>query len=391
MKRYDAIVVGSGAMGSSIANQLAARGVRTLVLEKFTLNHPYGSSHGRTRIIRTAYAEHPSYVPMVRRAFELWRELETRSGRRLLVMTGGLMIGRPGTWLVKGTLRSAKEHRLPHSVLSPREVAERFPPFKLGEHEVAVHEDEAGFLFAEECIQAMKDGAEEEGAEFRFGESVTGWDSRGDSVSVRTSKGSYSAGKIVLAAGAWLPYLVPELRLPLTCERQTVFWFKPKRDAEAFSPERMPVYVWELARRGIFYGIPDNGDGVKAAQTHGGTLTTPENVERRVTPRDQKPVRDFLKEHLPSAEGKVLSSTTCIYTDTPDSDFIIDFHPKDRKVLIVSACSGHGFKFASVIGEIVSDLTLEGKTRRNVSFLRVSRFGRQRLEEDGKPVLASDC
>ncbi|MDA4128058.1 MAG: N-methyl-L-tryptophan oxidase [Thaumarchaeota archaeon] len=374
MQRYDAIVVGAGAMGCATALQLAKRGVKTLVLEKFTLNHPYGSSHGRTRIIRTAYAENPCYVPLVKRAFELWRDVEGRSGRQLLVKTGGLMIGSPKSWLVTGVLRSAKEHGLPHELMSRSEVEARFPQFRMSRSEVAVHEDAAGFLFAEECIRAMKELAEKDGAEFHFEEPVADWEIGDHGIIVRSKRGSYSADKLIIAAGSWLPSLVPELKLPLKCERQCVFWFKPRGNAGVFSSARMPIYIWELRDRRIFYGFPDYGEGIKAARTHGGRVTSPDSVSRSTSSEDLRPVRSFLRGHLPGANGRMISSAVCLYTNTPDQDFVVDFHPRSRRVVLLSPCSGHGFKFASAIGELAAELVLEGKTRFDLNPFKVSRF-----------------
>lgn len=371
MRTFDAIVVGAGAMGSSSAQHLAERGSKTLVLEKFDLNHQHGSSHGKSRIIRTAYAEDPRYVPLVKRAFSLWRGLEKKSGNKLLTMTGGLMIGSPDSWLVKGVLASAREHALLHRVMGRREVAEEFPVFRMSEAEVAVHEKHAGFLLAEECVRTMKEAAEGAGAEFRFKEAVLSWESGGEGVEVRTSEGTYSAQKLVIAAGSRLTKLVPGI--PVQCERQAVFWFRPKGNALMFSPSKMPVFVWELHDSRIFYGVPDHGEGVKAAQTHGGRMVDPEEAPG-VTPNDLRPVRVFLRRRIPRANGRVVSSTTCLYTNTPDQHFVLDSHPRAENVLVVSPCSGHGFKFASVIGEAVAEMVLDGRTREDISLFSLARF-----------------
>jgi sarcosine oxidase len=374
LKIFDVIVVGCGAMGSSLAYHLSQRGIRTLVLERFRLNHPNGSSHGKSRIIRTAYAEHPAYVPLVQRAFKLWRELEKRSGDELLVMTGGLMIGSPDSSLIAGVERSAREHDLPHERLGPEEVRERFPIFRLADVEVAVYEKNAGKLFPEKCIATNKRLAEENGADFHFEEPLASWDSDGSTVEVRTAKGAYGASKIALTSGPWVSSLVRDLKLPLKTERQVMFWFAPKEHQELFSVKKMPIFIWGLPDTHDFYGLPDGGDGVKVAQSHGGIVSEPDRVDRRVSPRDELPVRDFIRSHIPAADGRVISSATCVYTNSPDGHFIIDFHPTRKNVMVVSPCSGHGFKFSSVIGEVVTDLLTEGRAEFDLSLFRLSRF-----------------
>lgn len=361
-------------MGSSLSYHLARRGVKTLVLERFKLNHENGSSHGKSRIIRTAYAEHPGYVPLVRRSFGLWRELERLSGEELLVMTGGLMIGRPNSRLVQGVLRSVREHRLPHEQLGAEEVHERFPIFKLAEGEVGVYEKNAGKLFPEKSIETNNRLAREEGAEFHFEEPLVAWDSVGERVEARTAKESYMASQIAFTSGPWLSSLVPDLRVPLQTERQVMFWFHPKKDNDLFLAKRMPIFIWELPDGREFYGLPDSGEGVKVARSHGGILSPPDRINRRVSTMDESPVREFIRSRLPSADGRIIASTTCIYTNSPDHHFVIDFHPSHKNVLIVSPCSGHGFKFSPVIGEVVADLLTRGRTDFDLSLFNLSRF-----------------
>ncbi|OLD45902.1 MAG: hypothetical protein AUI83_15715, partial [Armatimonadetes bacterium 13_1_40CM_3_65_7] len=252
LKRFETIVVGCGGMGSSIAYHLSRRGAKTLVLERFKLNHENGSSHGRTRIIRTAYFEDPRYVRLAKRAFQLWSALEKETGRRLLEVTGGLMIGKPNASAVVGSLRSAREYSLPHSLLGAREVAERFPAFAPSDSESALYEPNAGILFPDRCIEAHKEMAEEEGTKFRFGERVTGWEAGRSLVTVSTEKDSYLAEKVIFAAGPWNASLLPDLRLPLECERQVLFWFRPSSRAELFNSRRMPIFFWEVGRGRYF-------------------------------------------------------------------------------------------------------------------------------------------
>jgi sarcosine oxidase len=372
---FDWIVVGLGAMGSAAAYHLARKGVKVLGLEQFGMNHQNGSSHGRSRIIRSAYFEGPAYVPLVKRAFQLWGQLEAEYGVRLLLHTGGLMIGRPDGPLLTGAMRSAREHGLEYQVLSSDEIENRFPVFRVPPDHVGLYERAAGILIPEMCIEAALQLAQRNGAALRFHEKVVGWGADDRGVEVRTDRASYTAGGIIFAAGPWSTTLLGDLNLPLKCERQVVFWFQPTVRRDLFSADNMPIFIWESDGPTIFYGIPEfDGQGVKVARHHGGECAPPEQIRRQVTPEDEQPVRDFLRAHMPWADGPILSATTCLYTNTPDGHFIIDFHPRHRNVIIISACSGHGFKFASSIGEVVQELALEGRSRLNLEPFALKRF-----------------
>jgi sarcosine oxidase len=370
--RYDVLVVGCGAMGSSVSKNVSSRGLRVLTFDRFGLNHELGSSHGRTRIIRLAYYEDERYVPLLRRAFVLWTELERQSGRKLLLKTGGLMIGKQEGELVQGVLRSAKAHAIPHKLLSASEAESRFEAFHLDESLSAVHEESAGVLFPEECIQAFVGIAKESGCEFKFNEAVTAWKSGPNGVEVQTEKGTYSADKIVFCTGAWTETLLKGM-LPLKVERQVVFWFSSSGQS-SFSPERMPVFIFEEVGGKFYYGLPDVGHGVKVARTHGGDTVDPDRVNRTVTELDVSPVRDFVSRRLPKLAKEPIASKTCLYTNTPDLNFAVGLDAADPRLAVVSACSGHGFKFAGVMGEVVADLVTDGKSRLDMSFLSPSRF-----------------
>jgi sarcosine oxidase len=361
-------------MGSALSYNLAARGLSVLTLEKFKLNHEFGSSHGKTRIIRLAYFEDPRYVPLLRRAFELWRELGANSNRKLLLMTGGLMMGTEGGAFVSGVVRNAREHSLPYRLLKSREVTDAYPAFRLDENHCAVYDENAGVLFSEECISAYVEAARHSGCAFKFSEPVTRWRKVREGVEVETPKDKYSADKLVLSAGAWTRQLLGDV-VPLTVERQTPFWFSSGGD-KTFAAEEMPIFIMEEARDHYFYGIPDVGHGVKVARHHDGEVVDPDGVQRTVTESDEVPVREFVARRLPRLNDRPIGSTTCLYSNTPDSNFVIDLHPWEKDVVVVSACSGHGFKFASVIGEIGADLALEGRSRQDISFLRLGRFAK---------------
>ena len=357
---YDVVVAGLGAMGSAAAFHLARRGLRVLGVDRHAPPHDLGSSHGDSRIIREAYFEHPVYVPMVQRAFELWRELEEASGATLLQRTGGLMIGRPESDLVAGARRSARTHHLAHELLSANEVQARFPAFRPERDMVAVWEPHAGVLFPEACIAATLDQARRHGAAIHLNEPVQGWAGDGADVRVSTSRGEYRARQLVVTAGAWVGSLLADLELPFRIERQVLHWFDATGDAGQFTAEHCPIHLWQFDGRRFFYGFPDLGNGVKAAFHHDGETTTIDSVRRAVAPEEVEAVRAALSRFLPDAAGPLLRSVVCVYTNTPDEHFWIDRHPKDRRVLVASPCSGHGFKFAPVIGEILADL-VEGK------------------------------
>jgi sarcosine oxidase len=373
---YDVIVVGLGAMGSATLFHLARRGLRVLGLEQFSQGHQFGSSHGDSRIIRETYFEHPLYVPLVQRAHELWRELEAASGKSLMTITGGLMIGPPDGSVVSGTLRSAREHGLPHEILTPSALHDRFPAFELAGDLVAVVDPRAGYLDPEACNSAHIDAARAAGAEARFDEPVLEWNPDGDGVRLRTQTGTYTADHLVLAGGAWTNSLVRELGLPLTIERQTVFWFESDGLSSVYRAADFPIYAYEYKAGHICYGFPRLRRGMKASVMHSGELARDaESVRRAVKDDEVKPLRAALRPVLPQlAEASVRETSVCIFTNTPDHDFIIDFHPEHRQVLISSPCSGHGFKFASAIGELQADLIAGEKARVDLSPFRATRW-----------------
>jgi sarcosine oxidase len=359
-------------MGSSASYNLAKRGLRVLTLEQFRPNHDLGSSHGRTRIIRLAYFEDPRYVPLLRRGFSAWRELERSCGKELLRMTGCLTVGKEESGIVPGVLASAKAYALPHRKLGAQEAEDEFPAFKIDDDRTAVFEDNAGILFAEECIRAFVGVAEASGCEFRFLEQVMGWKRDPNGIVVQTAKETYSADRVVLCAGPWMGRLAGGL-IPLKVERQVPFWFSSGGHPR-FSAEEMPVFIME-EEHGEFYGVPDVGDGVKVGRHHGGEMVDPDTVKREVAKADAAPVEEFVSRRLPALVRPHSSATTCLYTNTPDLNFAVGLHPEASNVIIVSACSGHGFKFASVMGEIVTDLATTGKTGYDISFLSPGRFG----------------
>lgn len=371
---FDVIVLGVGGMGSATAFELARRGKHVLALEQFPLVHDRGSSHGHTRVIREAYFEHPSYVPLLRRAFGRWFDLEQRTGRHLLTLCGCLNVGPADGELVRGVRASAREHALPIEEFPGHEIGRRFPAMRFDSDMVGLLEQRAGFLYVEECVRAFCDAAMSLGAVIRANEPVIEWRGVGQAVEVTTGKGVYHAANLVVTAGPWASRFLGEVGVPLSLMRQVLLWFSVAEPAQ-FRRDRLPVYIAETAE-GDFYGLPAiDARGHKAAQHYGAPeIPSPEMVDRVVSRQDEEPVRNFFHKHLPGADGPRTAGQTCIYTLTPDRHFVIDTHPGYPQVAFAAGFSGHGFKFASVVGEILADLVEHGKTRHDIRLFRASRF-----------------
>lgn len=375
MAEYDAIVVGLGAMGSAAAYQLARRGQRVLGLDAFPAGHTLGSSHGESRIIRMAYYEHANYVPLLERAHALWASVQQEARVELMRLIGGLYLGPPDGELVSGSAHSARMYALPHALLDADEVRRRFPALQPASDTVALYEERAGVLFPERCIQAHLDLARAAGAELHHAEPVQDWSGDPDAVWVATAQGRYTAGRLVLTAGAWLGKLLASLGLPLQVERIPQLWFEPLAPAEPFSASHLPIYIWETTTDGVFFGIPHlDWPGAKVGRHHSGQLCDPDTVDREVRPEDERQVRLFVERYVPGLAGPVASARVCLYTNTPDHHFVIDCHPSLPNVVYAGGFSGHGFKFASVVGEILAVLTLSGRASPAADFLKASRF-----------------
>jgi sarcosine oxidase len=373
-ERYDAIVVGIGAMGSATVFQLARRGRRVLGLERYDVLHPFGSSHGLTRIIRLAYSEHPSYVPLLRRAYELWHELEELDGRRLLYTTGSLEGGLADGHVFAGAREAAELHRLTFDVMSGEEVNARWPGYRLPSDHRVVFQPEGGFLASEECILAHVRQAMAEGGEIHWREPALEWGAQGDGVWVRTDRGRYEAGRLILSAGAWMGKVVPELAALAVPERQVLAWLQPSKP-ELFRLESFPVFNLEV-EEGRYYGFPEWGiPGFKFGKYHHlEERADPDAMDREPNARDEEVLRAFARRYFPYGEGPTVALKACLFTNTPDEHFILDVHPSYPQVTLASPCSGHGYKFASVIGEIVTDLVERGQTSHDLSLFRLDRF-----------------
>jgi sarcosine oxidase len=373
--RYDAIVVGIGGMGSAAVFHLARRGWRVLGLERYDVLHPFGSSHGLNRIIRLAYSEHASYVPLLRRAYELWRELEDLEGRQLLWITGSLEGGLADGPTFTGALHACDVHGLDHEVLSGGEVSRRWPAYHLPSEHRLVYQPEGGFLASEDCILAHVRQALANGAELHWREEVLGWGEASDGVWVQTDRGRYQAGRLVVCAGSWMGKLLPELAGVAVPERQVLAWLLPTRP-EHFALGALPVFNVQV-EEGHYYGFPEWGiPGFKFGRYHHlQERVDPDAMDRAPTRRDEEVLRAFARRYFPDGEGATVALKACLFTNTPDEHFILDLHPEHPQVAIAGGFSGHGYKFCSVVGEIMADLAQKGETSHDLGLFRIERFG----------------
>jgi sarcosine oxidase len=373
MPQYDVIVVGLGAIGSAVLRVLAKRGVRALGIERHALGHDKGSSHGETRMIRLGYFEHPSYVPLLRRTYTLWRALDTVANTRLLHITGIAEIGLPDSDIVAGTLAASRMHGLPHEVLDAAEAMRRFPGFRLPGDFVCVVQPDGGFIAAEAAMTTLAAQARVNGAEILSHAEAQSVKQGNRGVRVATSRGDIDAKAVIVAAGPWMTQLVR--KLPLRVTRQVMTWFEPPQP-ELFVQGRFPVFLL-ASRHGNHYGFPSlNGRSVKIAKHHHFDETVdPDRAERNVSAADEAAVRSALSEFIPAADGPLTAAKTCLYTMTPDHDFIVDRMPDAPNIVVASACSGHGFKFAPVLGEVLADLATKGETQHDISRFRLGRAG----------------
>lgn len=369
-------------MGSAALYHLSKRGGTALGIDQFDVPNEMGSSHGLTRIIRLAYHEHSSYVPLLLRAFELWRNLEEEAKEHLLVRTGSVDAGLPGSSVFEGSLKSCQIHNLRHEVLTSAQLHARFPGYQLPADMMAVLQQDGGYLRPEACISAHVAMAKSRGAQIHTGEKVISWEPSQGGVRVTTEDGTYSADRLVCSAGAWMPKLVKSLQEIAIPERQVVVWFEPRRP-EYFSIENFPVFNL-IGQEGNYYGFPiAESPGFKVGRYHHrNEIANPDQINRECYPEDESLLREFVERYFPDAAGPAIHMQCCLFTNTPDGHFILDVHPEWPQVIVASPCSGHGFKFSSVIGEILADLAESGETAHDISMHRLNRFG---------PKVISDC
>ncbi|RFZ94001.1 N-methyl-L-tryptophan oxidase [Mucilaginibacter conchicola] len=374
---YDVIVVGLGANGSSALYHLAKAGKKVLGIDRFAPPHTHGSSHGQSRIIRQAYHESPFYVPLVQAAYEIWYDMERISGKKLLLKTGGITMGAPDADVVTGAIASALEHNLPYQLLDHKDIQKRYPALKPTVDTVGVFEPAAGILFPEDCISVFVEQAARNGAAIHTNEMVLEIIRQRDFIKVVTNKQTYFTQKLVLSTGAWMNSLLPDLQLPLSIERQVLYWFKNKNSAAQANvkPDNLPVYIWQSAPDELFYGFPDLGDGIKVALHHFGRPVVPDELKDDVTGEEINRMQGIVEKYF-NISPEFNYSAVCMYTNTPDEHFIIDHHPDDERIIIASPCSGHGFKFSSLTGKIISDMTTDKPVEFDIQLFNMARFAR---------------
>lgn len=376
--RFDVAVVGLGGMGSAIVADCARRGASVIGLEQFERTHDLGSSSGRSRMIRKAYFEDPAYVPLLLRAYELWRELERNTRTELLRITGLLMVGEEETEIIAGARRAAREHDLQLESLSRDEIRKRYPSLKVLEKEVGVYEPDGGVLDPEACVQAHLGIADSAGAEMYFGVAMKGWEKTNTGFRLELCDGrSVESRGLVLSLGAWLKEVLAKVGVTLRVQRNVQAWFEPRTNE--YDAGRFPPFL--LDRRGLpapLYGFPDFGDGVKAAFHSHGDFTDMASLTREVdAERDIAPIVRAMDDWMPGAAASFRAAKPCPYSLTPDCHFVVDRHPDHPGVVLCGGFSGHGFKFAPVIGEICADLALENESRHEIDFLSLQRFVRR--------------
>jgi sarcosine oxidase len=374
MPSFDAIVIGAGGMGSAAVYHLARRGLKVLGLERYDIPHEMGSSHGYSRMIRYTLQEHPSYVPLVRRAYELWHELEETAGEKLVVTTGSVRAGPSDSPYFQNAKESCDLHNIPYEILTADEINKRFLGYRFPEEISSIYQPDGGFLLPEECIVNHVRAAKAAGAEVHTQETVLDWEPQGSGVQVRTDRDTYTADRLVITAGPWASKLVPEVAAYAVPERQVLGWFQPLRP-ELFTPEAFPVFG-VLTEEGRYYGFPSyTVPGFKIGRSHHlEQKVDPDLMDREVHAEDEAILRQAVSRYFPLAAGELLDRKTCIYTNTPDEHFMIGVLPGRPQVSVAAGFSGHGFKFASVIGEIMADLAQKGETEHDINLFRLDRF-----------------
>jgi sarcosine oxidase len=379
-RNYDVIVIGVGSMGSAVCYHLAQNGAKVLGIEQFHSPHEHGSHTGQTRIIRKAYFEHPGYVPLLERAYENWHRIEELTGSRLYFKTGLLYIGQPGHSVIKGVKHASSLCGI--AINETDGNAFSYPQFKIHKDQTAILEQDAGFLLPEKTVNTYIELAIQQGAAIHSNEVVLDWEKKDGSIQVKTNKTFYSCARLVITAGAWMKKMAKDISKHLRITRQFLIWVQPS-DTEPYSSPHFPC--WMIARsngEGVFYGFPYLNDptiagpaGLKFGLHYPGPETDPSHVNRDVTKKEIEAVVDELSDNLPIAKTPVVAVKTCLYSNSPDEDFIIDMLPAyDNDVIIAAGFSGHGFKFVSVIGEILAELAIEGKTKFPLEFLSLRRF-----------------
>jgi sarcosine oxidase len=371
---YDVIVVGIGGMGSATVYQLARRGLKVLGLERYSIPNQMGSSHGMTRIMRLAYYQNPAYVPLVRRAYDLWRSLQDETGEQILYVTGSIDAGPKGSRIVEGSRKSCELNGLPYEILTSSELTARFPGYRLPPEILAVLQPDGGFLLPERCIVSHVTMAQAHGACIHAHEQVLNWKPSGNGVQVTTDRATYFADRLVITSGAWSSKLIDGLSKVIVPERQVMVWFQPRRP-ELFTPERFPVFNL-MVEEGHYYGCPIFGvPGFKFGRSHHlSEKVDPDTINRECNLHDEQVIRKYAELFFPEGAGPTMALATCMYANTADENFIIDIYPDYPQVSFAAGFSGHGFKFCSLVGEIMADLIEYGETHHDIQMFRSERL-----------------
>lgn len=379
---FDAIVLGVGSMGSATCYYLASRGYRVLGLEQFDIPHDQGSHAGQSRIIRKAYFEHPDYVPLLERAYENWKDIENKTGSQIYFPTGLLYAGKPTDILIKGVRESTEKYNLNVESLSRFDIKKRFAQFQIPKEYEVLFEPDAGFVTPERAILLFAEQAIRSGAQIHTKEKTTSWKKEGDLITVITDKSTYTCKKLIITAGAWAGSMIPGLSSQLKVTRQVIAWVNPK-ERKPFELGQFPCWmIDDQTQEGMYYGFPvlpvakfGAPIGLKVALHYPGQVTNPDSVNRIPSKEDENHLVEALDKYLPQGYESTHVLKTCLYTNTPDENFILDFLPGyDQQVVIAAGFSGHGFKFVSVVGEIMADLAMKGKTELPIGFLNAQRF-----------------
>ncbi|MDT8861359.1 N-methyl-L-tryptophan oxidase [Alkalihalobacillus sp. MEB130] len=375
MSKYDVIVVGGGSMGSAACYYLSKKGKNVLMIDQFSIPNTFGSHHGHTRMLRIGYGNGGKYVPLVQESLKLWYELEKETGKELYKKTGALTVGHSESRFVKEAIDSSIQYNLPYEKLDAEQIMQRWPGIQIPGDYIGSYDPDSGFLLSEECIQTYKEEAMKLGADVFENQAVLAIDVQDEEVQVTTPNGVYTAAKLVATAGAWISKLLQPMELPITPMRKTIGWFKPS--GKRLYGDNFPCFVFDTDSIGHYYGFPDfDGGGLKLGRMDQGYDCDPDTVNREFGyyADDEGDIRSFLEHFMPHAPGDLLKGAVSMFSNTPDHDFIIDYHPKYDHVIVAGGFSGHGFKFASVIGKILSDLSIDGETSSDISFLRLNRF-----------------
>jgi len=372
MKNYDVIIVGGGSMGIAAAYYLQKHQQNVLVVEQSTIPNTIGSHHGATRILRMGYGNGGQYVPILKEALQLWKDLEKETSKELYHPVGALSLGHKNSTFVKETIESSLVHDLPHEQLTAAEMMDRYKGIRIPDDFVGCYDPLSGFLMSETCIKTYKEEAIKLGATVLENTAVTKINTVATHPVVETSSAIYETRKVIVTAGAWNGKLLADFELPMKPVRKTIGWYET--DGQTYTND-FPVFVFDTLHDGHFYGFPDyDGKGLKIGRMEGGDTVNPDAMERVFTDQDSEELESFTSNYLPKVSSRRLDGKVCLFTNTPDDDFIVDFLNEQKNVIVAGGFSGHGFKFASVIGDILREMAIEGSTSRNIDYLKKSRF-----------------